>query len=81
MRSVQNWAGQNGARDPVTDPVPSLDLVRDVAGLDTVLTRYTSAPSGGAVELWTITGGPHRPTFSPEFASSVIDWLLAHPKP
>lgn len=38
------------------------------------------------MELWTINGGLHGPTFSngsteSEFATRVIDWLLAHPKP
>ena len=41
---------------------------------------------GGAVELWTINGGQHAPTFysgsvASEFAPRAIDWLLAHPKP
>ncbi len=38
-----------------------MDLVLDVAGLDTIITRYTNAPPGGAVELWTINNGPQRP--------------------
>ncbi len=80
-KAVQLWAGYNGATDPVTDPAPSLDLTTDVAGLDTIVTRYTNCPSGGAVELWTINGGGHIPTFSAEFSPRVIDWLLAHPKP
>ena len=58
-----------------------MDLTLDVAGLDTVITRYTICPPGGAVELWTINGGSHRPMLSSEFALRVIDWLLAHPKP
>ena len=52
-----------------------------VAGLDTVIARYTNCPTGGAVELWTIIGGSHGPTISTSFSPSVIDWLLAHPKP
>jgi polyhydroxybutyrate depolymerase len=52
-----------------------------VPGLDTVVTRYTNHPPGGAVELWTINGGAHVPTLSSEFSPRVIDWLLAHPKP
>ena len=78
---IQTWAGYNGASDPVTDPAPSLDLTTDVAGLDTVITRYTNFPPGGAVELWTINGGSHIPTLSSQFSPRVIDWLLAHPKP
>ena len=86
LQTVQFWAGYNGARDPVTDPGPSMDLDLDVPGLDTVITRYTNYPPGGAVELWTINGGSHGPTLysgssSSEFAPRVIDWLLAHPKP
>jgi polyhydroxybutyrate depolymerase len=75
------WAAYTGASDPVTDEAPSLDLTTDVAGLDTVVTRYTSKPPGGSVELWAINGGTHSPTLSSHFSTLVIDWLLAHPKP
>jgi polyhydroxybutyrate depolymerase len=81
VKLVQIWATYNGATGPVTDAAPSLDLVTDVPGLDTVVTRYTNAPAGGAVELWTINGGVHDPNFSSQFAPKVIEWLLAHPKP
>ncbi len=86
LQNLQIWAGHNGATGPVTDLGTSMDLSLDVPGLDTVITRYTSAPPGGAVELWTINGGSHAPTFysgssASEFAPRVIDWLLAHPKP
>ncbi len=80
-RSVQNWAEHNGSTVPFTDAAPSLDLTTDLPGLDTVVTRHTSSPGGGAVELWTINGGSHRPALSTQFAPRVIDWLLAHPKP
>jgi hypothetical protein len=58
-----------------------LDLTTDVAGLDTVVVRYTNAPPGGAVELWTILGATHVPNLTPQFSPTVIDWLFAHPKP
>ena len=80
LKTVQFWAGYNGARDPVTDPGPSMDLTTDVQGLDTVITRYANSPPGGAVELWTINGGSHVPALSPEFSRRIVDWLLAHPK-
>jgi poly(3-hydroxybutyrate) depolymerase len=80
-QTIQTWAGYNGDSDPVSDASPSLDLTTDVAGLDTVVTRYTSGPPGGAVELWRIDGGSHVPTLSAGFSPLVIDWLLAHPKP
>jgi polyhydroxybutyrate depolymerase len=81
QRAVQLWAGYNGARDLVTGTAPTLDLTTDVVGLETVVSRYTNCPPGGAVELWTINGGGHVPTLSSQFSPRVIDWLLAHPKP
>jgi polyhydroxybutyrate depolymerase len=71
VRMVQIWAAYNGASDPVADGAPSLDLEADLPGLDTVITRYTTYPPGGAVELWTIAGCrmPARPSAS--------QWLAA----
>jgi polyhydroxybutyrate depolymerase len=81
LKQVQLWAAYNHAVDPVEDGVPSLDLVTAVPGLDTVVTRYTHAPPGGAVELWSIQGGTHDPALSAQFSSMIVDWLLTHPKP
>jgi len=81
VRTIQVWAGYNGAQDPVKDPAPTLDLDSSISGLDTVVTRYTNCPAGGVVELWTINNSGHRPTLSAEFSPRLIDWLLAHPKP
>jgi polyhydroxybutyrate depolymerase len=81
VRTILFWAGCNGASGPVTDPAPTLDLTTDLPGLDTVVTRYATAPPGGAVELWTIIGGGHTPPPSTQMEPRIIDWLLAHPKP
>lgn len=81
VENIQTWADYNGASIPVTDPAATLDLTTDVTGLDTVVTRYTTFPPSGAVELWTINGAGHAPTLSSQFSPRVIDWLLAHPKP
>lgn len=81
MRNLQNWAGYNGASNLTTEAAPSLDSTPDVPGLDTVVTRYTTCPPGGAVELWSIIDGSHKPALTSEFSPRLIDWLLAHPKP
>jgi polyhydroxybutyrate depolymerase len=81
LEAFRIWAEYNGATGLATDAAPSLDLSKDVAGLDAVITRYTNHPAGGAVELWTLNGGGHEPTLSAKFTTLVIDWLLAHPKP
>jgi poly(3-hydroxybutyrate) depolymerase len=81
VRTVQNWARLNGCLDPVLDATPSLDLNTGVTGIDTTVLRYAQCPPGGAVELWTVNGGGHVPTDSPESRVRLVDWLLAHPKP
>lgn len=81
MHIAQIWAALNGAKDPVTEPKPSLDLDNALAGLDTVITRWTNAPPGGAVEVWTINNGSHVPSPSANFTPKMLDWLMAHPKP
>ena len=81
VRSVQIWTSYNGARDPVTDLVPTMDISTQVTGLDTVVTRYRTYSPGGAVELWSVIGGPHASALSTKASPQVIDWLLAHPKP
>lgn len=75
-----------GIQQLSTQFCPTLDLDGGLGGrlwggLDTVVTQYTNAPPGGAVELWTIQGGSHNPSLTSEFAPLVIDWLLAHPRP
>jgi hypothetical protein len=77
----QIWAELDGAKDPVTEPAPSMDLDTSIAGLDTVVTRWTNAPPGGAVEVWSIQGAHHVPSLSTTFTPKVLDWLMAHPKP
>jgi poly(3-hydroxybutyrate) depolymerase len=86
FESVSLWANYNGCSEPITDLAPTLDLDLTSAGADTVVTRFTSAPPGGSLELWTIRNGSHRPTFyngttASQFTEKVADWLLAHPKP
>lgn len=82
MAIIEAWASHNGANGVQTEAQPSMDLLGDVPGLDTIITRYTNAPAGGGVELWSIQGGPHVPSaLSSGFAPAVVDWLLSHPRP
>ena len=78
---IEAWANYSGANGVQTETQPSMDLIGDVPGLDTIVTRYTNAPAGGAVELWSIQGGSHDPPLTSAFAPAVADWLLSHPRP
>lgn len=86
LQTIETWAAYNGCEGQVTEADFSLDLVVNLPGIDTKVTRYTTNPAGGAVELWSIIGGSHGPTLArPDgtniFSEKVVGWLLAHPKP
>ena len=61
--------------------LPPLDLVANIAGAETSVTRYaTGCAPGGHAELWTMNGGAHIPTLTGNFAPRVVDFLFAHPE-
>ena len=76
---AEEWAGYNGCSLDTEEGLP-LDLVTTLPGDDTLVTRYTGCEHGGQVELWTIVGQDHFPSWTPEFYTNVLDWLLNHPK-
>jgi polyhydroxybutyrate depolymerase len=53
------------------------DYESRVAGAETVTSTWSCA-DGSEVGLWTVTGSQHYPTWSPQFAPDVADWMLAH---
>ena len=83
LTSVSTWASYDGcnAEPRAGDGAKSLDLDELVAGNDARVTAFARCPPGIAVELWTIDGGSHEPALTDQFASSIMDFLLAHPKP
>ena len=76
---ADEWAGYNGSSLETEEGLP-LDLVTTLPGEDTLVTRYTECEPGGQVELWTILGAGHRPSWTDEFYTTVLDWLFRHPK-
>ena len=86
MQSIQTWGTYNGCENLISDEAASLDLDFNVAGLDTTVTKYMKYPQGGAVELWTINDGGHRPIITAgqnisEFPVRVICLLYTSPSP
>lgn len=77
--TVSDWAAKDGCGATHAD-AGNLDLESTLPGAETNIQRFDGC-SGGAVELWTIQGGSHIPSWTPSFAPAVIDWLFAHPKP
>jgi pimeloyl-ACP methyl ester carboxylesterase len=81
VETVEQWGFADGCSSGFVT-LPSLDLDAGIPGLETTVRQYASdCLPGGSGELWTIVGGNHLPMFSAGFSPSVVEFLLAHPKP
>jgi len=83
--TVATWAAYDGCAAKLTRTKMIVDVDAVTFGSNgpaeaTVDTALDCDP-GGDVELWTIPNGGHSPDLSATFADSVLDFLLAHPKP
>lgn len=78
--SVAMWAGYNGCSSDLAATGATRDVDVKLAGAETEVAAHGGC-RGGAVELWTIRGGGHLPNLQGDWAGTLLDWLLAHPKP
>lgn len=81
--TVSQWARLNGCAEPslpIAHDDNTLDLEATIEASETAVMRVSDCPEGVDVQLWTINGGSHIPSFSPTFGPAVIDFLLAHTK-
>jgi len=78
VESIGRWAGRAGCDATPTTGTP-IDLESTLAGAETTPSTYGGCDAGLDVQLLTITGGSHIPTFgSTAIGPNVLDWLLAH---
>ncbi|MEM9384173.1 MAG: alpha/beta fold hydrolase [Pseudomonadota bacterium] len=78
--TADTWASINGCDAQIGVRLPLLDIVERRPGLDT-LRQVFEGCTDSAVELWSSPRTGHVPSFEPAFAQSVVEFLLAHPKP
>jgi len=82
VQSVETWAQYNGCGLTPIAPPDTLDLDANLPGAETTIIRYPDGCSpGGSAELWTVNGGPHVLSPTPNFGPSVVEFMLTHPKP
>jgi polyhydroxybutyrate depolymerase len=80
--TVETWARKNGCTGAALERITGdLDLVTDLALSETQRLAYTGCPNGAAAELWKIQLGSHLPLFNADWAPTLYNWLMAHPKP
>ncbi|MEZ5409740.1 MAG: PHB depolymerase family esterase [Acidimicrobiales bacterium] len=76
VETVSRWARRDGCADVVTS-LPPIDLDTAVPGAETAVASHQGCPPGIAVQLDTMEGSEHIPTFDHDSVGrNVIDWLL-----
>ena len=80
--TVATWAAKNRCSGTMLQSIGGdLDLAADLPFSETQREAFNGCPAGGAAELWRIRGATHIPVFNGEWASTLYNWLSAHPKP
>jgi len=79
--TVALWAPHGGCAATLEDSSIRLDLDSSIDGDETRVERHPSCSGSLAVELWTIEGGEHIPTFRNDVHLPIWDFLSSHPKP
>lgn len=80
MRSAELWAGWDGCGTTLT-PGPTHDLDGVQPGAETTTQVVDGCPKGLDVELWTLTGAGHVPSFNAMAEPVLYQWFLDHPRP
>jgi polyhydroxybutyrate depolymerase len=77
-QTVATWAAKNGCTGALTTTGQTLDLDGSLVGAETTVERYDGCAAD--VELWTIKGGGHLPSFSSAWPAAMWSFFEAHPK-
>jgi polyhydroxybutyrate depolymerase len=79
--TVAAWAAYDGCAGAIERTPKRLDLVPGLAGAETTVSAYGGCPAGVAVELWSIDGGDHAPSFARAWSEALYAFFAAHSKP
>ena len=80
LATVDSFAAKDhcpGPRSPVGPPW-DFDLLE--AGKETTASAYAGCPPGISVMLWTVAGGSHFPSPTPDGLNALWVWMAAHPE-
>jgi polyhydroxybutyrate depolymerase len=83
--TARRWLGLDGCDRGLTETTRRIDAVDDVDGAsgpaETTVAESNGCDPGGRVELWTMHGVGHVPSFSNAFPDAALDFLLAQKRP
>lgn len=80
-QTVAVWGNRNACLGDLAFTGARIDIESKLAGAETKVESYVGCQSEGSVELWTIEGGGHIPSFHAQWPGAIYDFLMAHPKP
>ena len=80
---VREWAQRANCHETPDVSAPPLDLDEEVEGAETTITRYVDCDGDRAIELWTVNGADHSPSFdhAEEVSPLLIEWFLDRATP
>jgi len=79
-KTAATWASLDRCSKNMFVLSDKLDLDAKLTGPETIVGQYTECAANADVEFWRIVGADHVPKLSKDFASDIVDFLLAHPK-
>ena len=78
VETTEIWAAYNQCSLVPDLSQPAIDVSSSISGCETTVARYADGcDAGGFSALWTIVGGGHGPSLSPEFVPRVLDFFLS----
>jgi polyhydroxybutyrate depolymerase len=76
LGTAEAWAGFDGCTATPRDGA-GLDLAGDLDGAETSVRVWDQGcRDGSSVQLWTVAGGSHAPSFTPAFTTDMLDVVL-----
>lgn len=77
---IEQMATVNGCSPTAEENAGYVDVVRDLSGAETQVSRWSGCARGVRTELWTIPNGSHIPQLSTDFSTLVYGFLVSHSK-
>jgi polyhydroxybutyrate depolymerase len=79
--SVGDWVTFDQCNTAADTSGPPMDIEASLPGAETTVSEWHGCAQSTDVQLWTIQNGSHIPNFQQSFAGTLMDWVVAHPKP
>ena len=80
METISDWAKLDKCNSTLIKVKAKINLEALIPGAETTVSHYRGCAKKTTVELWSIAGGHHVPKLIPDFATKLVNFLLAHPK-